>query len=230
MPSFFFSKIHILLYHPHLPQVFTILPLQSIHQPPCTTNLKLLMHLKNDLQSFFFNSYELKTTSLYFLSIFIEKNSKILILKFLWFIEKLKLTILGGSLLFEIQDAWRRILCAKQFISLVETIKLDFFSRSVRPYDFWVSRLAVDDLHGNLLVNVHKFDFSWATYKLVVERLKYKSSQVSFAIEILNKKYFFLDDLHGSRPSDDIHVSRSGFYSEILVKPCLSWTTYRLVF
>ncbi|KAG5379726.1 hypothetical protein IGI04_027568 [Brassica rapa subsp. trilocularis] len=33
------------------------------------------------------------------------------------------------------------------------------------------------------------------------------------------------DDLHGSSPSDDLHCSRPWFYSEILVKPCLSWTT-----
>ena len=61
-----------------------------------TTNLKLLMHLKIDFHSFFLNSYEPKTTSLYFLSIFNQKKPKILILKILWFIEPLKLTILGG--------------------------------------------------------------------------------------------------------------------------------------
>ena len=123
---FFFSKC-ILLYHPHLPQVFTILQLPSIHQPPWTTNLKLLMHLKIDLHSFFLNSYELKTTSL---SLFLHihpKNSKILILKFVWFIKPLKLTILGGSLLFEIMGVWKRLMYAKQVISLVETTKLSFF-------------------------------------------------------------------------------------------------------
>ncbi|KAG5397240.1 hypothetical protein IGI04_019054 [Brassica rapa subsp. trilocularis] len=46
------------------------------------------------------------------------------------FEEPLKLTILSGSLLFEILGAWRRFMCAKQ-----------------------VSRLAVDDLQGSLLVN-----------------------------------------------------------------------------
>ncbi|KAG5383000.1 hypothetical protein IGI04_034470, partial [Brassica rapa subsp. trilocularis] len=51
---------------------------------------------------------------------------QILILKFLWFIEPLKLTILGGSLLFEIMGAWRILLY-------------------VRP----------DDLHGSLLVNAY---------------------------------------------------------------------------
>ena len=71
---FFFSKMHILLYHPHLSQVFTILLLPSIHQPPWTTNLKLLMHLKINLHSFFPNFYELKTTFIYFISIFIQKN------------------------------------------------------------------------------------------------------------------------------------------------------------
>ena len=94
--TFFFLKMHILLYHPHLPQVFTILSLPSIHQPPWTTNLKLLMHLKINLHSFFLNSYEAKKTFLYFLSIFIQKKPKNLILKILWFKEPLKLTILGG--------------------------------------------------------------------------------------------------------------------------------------
>ena len=96
MSSFFFFKMHILLYHTHLPQVFTILSLPSIHQPPWTTNLKLLMHLKINLHSFFLNSYEAKKTFLYFLSIFIQKKPKNLILKILWFKEPLKLTILGG--------------------------------------------------------------------------------------------------------------------------------------
>ncbi|WZZ70901.1 hypothetical protein YC2023_082271 [Brassica napus] len=47
----------------------------------------------------------------------------------------LKLTILGGSLLFEIQGAWRRLLCAKQVISLVKTMKSVFFP------DMFVRRL-----------------------------------------------------------------------------------------
>ena len=96
-----------------------------------------------DLHSFFLNSYELKIT---FLSLSLHINlekPKILILNFLWFIEPLKLTILGGSLLFEILGAWRRLLCAKQVISLVKTMK------SVLQ----VSRLVVDDLHRSLLVN-----------------------------------------------------------------------------
>ena len=62
--NFFFWKMHIFLYYLHLPQVFTILSLPSIHQPPWTTNSKVLMHLKIDLHFFFLNSYELKTTSL----------------------------------------------------------------------------------------------------------------------------------------------------------------------
>ena len=91
---FFLSKMTFLLSQPHHLQVFTRLSLPSIHQPPWTTNLKLLMHLKIDLHSFFLNSYELKTTSLS-LSLHIHpKKTKILILKFLWFIEPLKLTII----------------------------------------------------------------------------------------------------------------------------------------
>ncbi|KAF3524945.1 hypothetical protein F2Q69_00047648 [Brassica cretica] len=41
--------------------------------------------------------------------------------------QQLKLTILGGSLLFEILGAWRILMCAKQVISLVETMKSSFF-------------------------------------------------------------------------------------------------------
>ena len=48
-------------------------------------------------------------------------------LKFLWLIGPLKLVILGGSLLFEILSAWKRLMCAKQVISLDETMKLSFF-------------------------------------------------------------------------------------------------------
>ena len=81
-----------------------------------TTNLKLYAP-KIDLHSFFFNYYELKTTSLS-LSLHIHpKKPNILILKFLWLIEPLKLMIYGGSLLFEIMSAWRRLLCTKQVIS-----------------------------------------------------------------------------------------------------------------
>ena len=91
---FVFSKMHILLYYPHLPQVLTILSLPSIPQPPWTNNLKLLMHLKIDLHSFILNFYELKTTSLSLSLNIHPKKPKILILKFLWFIKPLKLTIL----------------------------------------------------------------------------------------------------------------------------------------
>ena len=76
-----------------------------------------------------------------------------MILKIIRFIEPLKLTILGVSLLFEILVDWRRLLCVKHVILLVETMKLVFFSIFVRPHDFRVSRVAVDDLHGSLLVN-----------------------------------------------------------------------------
>ena len=46
-------------------------------------------------------------------------------------------------------------MCAKQFISLVETMKSVFFFKSARPDDFRVSLLAIDDLHGSLLVNAY---------------------------------------------------------------------------
>ena len=44
---FFFLKLVFLLSQPHYLQVFTRLSLPSIPQPPRTTNLKLLMHLKS---------------------------------------------------------------------------------------------------------------------------------------------------------------------------------------
>ena len=69
-----------------------------------------------DLHSFFRNSYELKTTSLSLYFHIHPKKLKILILKFLWFNEALKL-ILRGSLLFGILGAWKRYMCAKQVIS-----------------------------------------------------------------------------------------------------------------
>ena len=88
---------------------------------------EVLNALQIDLHFFFLKSYELKTTYLS-LSLYIHpKKPNILIIKFLWFIEPLKLTILGGSLLFEILGAWGRLMCAKQVISLVETMKSVFF-------------------------------------------------------------------------------------------------------
>ena len=44
-------------------------------------------------------------------------------------------------------------MCAKQIISLVETMKSVFFSSYVCPDDLRVSLLTVDDLYGSLLVN-----------------------------------------------------------------------------
>ena len=61
---FIFSKISFLLSHLYLLRVFIILQLSSIHQPTWTTNLKLLMHLKIDFDSFYLISYDLKTTSI----------------------------------------------------------------------------------------------------------------------------------------------------------------------
>ncbi|WZZ59260.1 hypothetical protein YC2023_059367 [Brassica napus] len=45
----------------------------------------------------------------------------------------LKLTILGGSLLFEILGVWTRLIFAKQVISLVETMKSVFFFQICSP-------------------------------------------------------------------------------------------------
>ena len=115
--SFFFSKMVFLLSQPHHLQVFTRLSLPSIYQPPWTTNLKLLMHL-NWFTLFLSQFLWTKNNISFIFSPYSSKKPKILILKFLWFTEPLKLTILGGSLLFEILGAWRRLLWAKQVISL----------------------------------------------------------------------------------------------------------------
>ena len=97
---FFFSKMAFLLSQPHHLQLFTRLPLPSIHQPPWTTNLKLLMHLKsNYTHSFLFLMNE-KQHLFHFLSIFIKKTKILILIFFLWFIEPFKLTILDRSLSF----------------------------------------------------------------------------------------------------------------------------------
>ena len=54
------------------------------------------------------------------------------------------------SLLFEILCAWRRLMCAKQIISLV----ISFFFQICSPRRLpRKSSVAVDDLHGSLMVN-----------------------------------------------------------------------------
>ena len=63
---------------------------------------------------FLFSQFLWNKNNISLLSLHIHpKKPKILILKFLWFIEALKVTILGGSHLFELLCAWRRLLCAK---------------------------------------------------------------------------------------------------------------------
>ena len=123
--NFFSSKMAFLL-KLHQLQVFTRLSLPSIHQPPWTTNLRILMHLKS-IYTLFSQFLWTKNNISFTFSPYSSKKSKILILKILWFIEPLKLMILGGSLLFEIMGDWRGLLCAKQVISLAETMKLVFF-------------------------------------------------------------------------------------------------------
>ena len=89
---FYFLKMTFLLFQPHHLQIFTRMSLSSIHQP--NNQLKVLNALQIDLHFFFLNSNELKTSLSLSLCIH-PKNPKILILKFLWFIEPLNLTILG---------------------------------------------------------------------------------------------------------------------------------------
>ena len=71
---FFLSKTSILLYHPHVSKVFTILILPLIHQQPWTTNLKLLRHLKIDFHSSYLISYALKPSLSLSLFIHQKKN------------------------------------------------------------------------------------------------------------------------------------------------------------
>ena len=66
-------QLLILLYQSHLHQIFITLTLPWIHQPPWTTNLKLLMHRKIDFFSSYLISYALKQHLFHFLSIFIKK-------------------------------------------------------------------------------------------------------------------------------------------------------------
>ena len=94
---------------------------------PTTMNNQFEALPKNRFTFFLFQFLWTKNNiSLLSLHIHPKKKPKILILNFWWFIEPLKLTILGVSLLFEIMGAWRRLLCAKQVISLVETMKSVF--------------------------------------------------------------------------------------------------------
>ena len=67
------------------------------------------------------------------------------------------------SLLFEILGAWRRLMCAKQVISLVETMKSvffpDLFVQTTYMEVFWSMQMLIlqltfkcvfiDDLHGS---------------------------------------------------------------------------------
>ena len=166
---FVFSKMHILLYYPHLPQVLTILSLPSIPQPPWTNNLKLLMHLKIDLHSFILNFYELKTTSLS-LSLHIHQKKTQNFDSKIFMIHRdieaydslvghfcLRFWVLGEDL------------CVINKLSHRLKLWNQFFPRFVRPDDLLAvddlhgshlavdnlhgSRLAVDDLHGSILVN-----------------------------------------------------------------------------
>ena len=106
----------------------------AINTPTTMNNqFEALNVLKNWFTLFLSQFLWTKNNVSFTFSPYSSKNPKILILKFLWFIEPLKLTILSGSLLFEIMGAWRRLMCAKQVISLVETMKSVFCFRYVRP-------------------------------------------------------------------------------------------------
>ncbi|KAF2612041.1 hypothetical protein F2Q70_00013297 [Brassica cretica] len=76
-----------------------------------------------------------------------------------------------------------------------------FFSRSVRPDDFWVSLLDVDDLHGSLLVNADM------TYTEVVRKMTYTKVVHDFIPRFWsNLAYLGLDDFHVSRRADDFRL------------------------
>ena len=91
MPLLFFSKMSVLLCHPHLHHIFTILSLSSIHQSTMNNQFEALNAPK--FRFLLFTSHYLctQTTSLS-LSLYIhQKKSKNLILNFVRF----KLMILG---------------------------------------------------------------------------------------------------------------------------------------
>ncbi|KAG5400219.1 hypothetical protein IGI04_014826, partial [Brassica rapa subsp. trilocularis] len=124
-------------------------------------------------------------------------------------LQPLKLTILGGSLLFEILGAWRRLLCAKQVISLVETIKSVFF-----PYMFAKTTFGADFVHISLFVK-KKFEMTSIrlTRKSFVRQLTRKSSMILFRDS--GQTLFILNDFHVSRRMGLQYLKR------------LSWTSSR---
>lgn len=115
MPLIFFRKWLITLSTSSSSSIYKIAI--AINTPTTMNNqFEILNAHKINLHLFFLITYELKTIYLS-LSLYIHKKTKILILKFLWFIEPLKLTILGGSLSYELLCAWRIILCAKKVLT-----------------------------------------------------------------------------------------------------------------
>ncbi|KAG5388679.1 hypothetical protein IGI04_030220, partial [Brassica rapa subsp. trilocularis] len=62
-------------------------------------------------------------------------------------------------------SAWRRLL-------------------SVRPDEFWVSRLAVDDLHGSLLINAE------TTYTEVIHHTTYTKVVHDFILRFRSNLYY----------------------------------------
>ncbi|KAF3541468.1 hypothetical protein F2Q69_00021288 [Brassica cretica] len=91
-------------------------------------------------------------------------------------------------------------------------MKLVFFSRSVRPDDFRVSRLAVDDLHGSLLVNAEVKINCNANLNGRLPRCRPDDLRGSRPDDLRGSRPDDLrgcrpDDLRGSRP-DDLRGSR----------------------
>ena len=148
----FFPKMTFLLSQPHHLQIFTRLPLPSIHQPPWTTNLKLLMHLKSIYTSFSQLLWTKKNISFIFSPYSSKKTQEF----------DSKSFMVHRAI--EAYDSWwvtfvwdsgclgKTYVCETSYLT-GWNYEINFFSRSVRPNDFRASLLAVNNLHGSLLVN-----------------------------------------------------------------------------
>ena len=141
-----------LLFQPHHLQILTRLSLPSIHQPPWTTNLKLLMHFKSIYTSFSQFLWTKKTSLSSSLHIHLKKTQEF----------DSKSFMVHRAI--EDYDSWwvtfawdsgcleKTYVCETSYLT-GWNYEINFFSRYVRPDDFRASLLAVNNLHGSLLLN-----------------------------------------------------------------------------
>ena len=169
---FYFLKMSVLLYHPHLHQVFTILSLSSIHQLTMNNQFEALNALKFRFLLFISHYLCTQTTSLSFFSLYLsKKKSMILILNFIRF--KLWFLVINKCVCF--LEKFCVIGKSNQVISLVESTKLIFFS------DLFVTRLSCKSSDRRILI-----------------RKSSVNKDVSFAIDFI---CVFRDDFYGSLPT-----------------------------